>query len=214
MKFTVYRTTNLIDGKFYIGVHQTSNQDDHYLGSGKWIRRAIKKYGAENFVKEVLYSFDSKEEAYTKEKQLVTEEVLNSGSCYNLKIGGEGGWDFARKSLLDKFPNGVQYGRTHSKETKSRISNSRTGLIATEETKMKMSLALKGKYVGEKSKGYGTKWISNGIEEKQISKSENLPAGWQYGRVRFSKEAKENMAKSRIGNTNARKLKAADYEPR
>jgi hypothetical protein len=42
---TVYRTTNLVNGKFYIGVHKTDDPNDGYLGSGKLIGRAFQKYG-------------------------------------------------------------------------------------------------------------------------------------------------------------------------
>lgn len=43
--YTVYKTTNIINGKYYIGVHKTTNPNDSYLGSGKAIKEAIKKYG-------------------------------------------------------------------------------------------------------------------------------------------------------------------------
>jgi hypothetical protein len=48
MLYTVYRTVNQINQKFYIGVHKTMNPMDNYLGSGKILGRAIKKYGKEN----------------------------------------------------------------------------------------------------------------------------------------------------------------------
>lgn len=55
--YTVYRTTNLLNGMFYIGVHKTTNPNDSYLGSGKRLRYAIKKYGVEAFEKEILHVF-------------------------------------------------------------------------------------------------------------------------------------------------------------
>jgi hypothetical protein len=69
---------------YYIGVHSTSNINDGYLGSGDRITRAIRKYGKENFTREILHIFNSREEALLKEKQLV---VVNENT-YNICKGG------------------------------------------------------------------------------------------------------------------------------
>ena len=61
-RFIIYRTTNKIDGKFYIGQHVTKNLEDGYLGSGKRIGYAIRKYGPENFIREILFDFGTLEE--------------------------------------------------------------------------------------------------------------------------------------------------------
>jgi len=51
----VYKTTNQITGKIYIGQHeQKTIEFDGYLGTGLYIKRAIKKYGKENFVRETI----------------------------------------------------------------------------------------------------------------------------------------------------------------
>lgn len=88
----VYKTTNKINGKFYIGVHKTDRLDDGYLGSGKWLKHAIKKYGKENFEREILKKFDTIKEAYDYEKELVNPVLIEGGLCYNLNTGGHGGW--------------------------------------------------------------------------------------------------------------------------
>ena len=77
--YYTYQTKNLINGKTYIGIHTTKNLDDGYMGSGLNLRRAIKKYGLDNFVKTILSFFDTMEEMVEEEKFLVNEEwVINS----------------------------------------------------------------------------------------------------------------------------------------
>ena len=67
MYYTVYKTYNLINGKEYIGKHQTQNINDKYMGSGKLLKFSINKYGKENFIKDVLYVFNNELEMNNKE---------------------------------------------------------------------------------------------------------------------------------------------------
>lgn len=99
--YLVYKTTNLVNGKIYIGKHETENLDDGYLGSGILIQRAIEKYGKENFKREILFECSTREEMNAKEAELVNEEFLKRDDVYNLKQGGEGGFDFIIKNNLN-----------------------------------------------------------------------------------------------------------------
>ena len=71
----IYKTTNNLNNKIYIGYHSTDNLTDDYLGSGKILNEAINKYGIQNFSKEILYVFPTKEEALEKEKEIVNMEL-------------------------------------------------------------------------------------------------------------------------------------------
>jgi len=87
----VYKTTNLINNKMYIGVDGIN--DPAYLGSGKILKKAIVKYGKESFRKEVLGEFESIEEAYLYEKIIISElGAVSSDNYYNICEGGKGGW--------------------------------------------------------------------------------------------------------------------------
>lgn len=88
--YTVYKVTNLINDKYYIGVHKTDNPNDSYMGSGIAIKNAIKKYGKDNFKKDVLFETDIKDEAYKKEIELTDD--YNKHHTYNMKRGGVGGF--------------------------------------------------------------------------------------------------------------------------
>lgn len=87
--FIVYKTRNKINNKFYIGVHNSSRP--WYKGSGTYLKRAIKKHGLDNFERSTLHEFETEHEAYLKEQELVTLELINDPNCYNLKLGGRGG---------------------------------------------------------------------------------------------------------------------------
>lgn len=92
----VYITTNIINNKKYIGVHNTNDINDGYIGSGKILQKAVEKYGKENFVREIIKFFDTKEEAFDFESFLVNEQIVNDEQYYNLVHGGKGG-DFGEK---------------------------------------------------------------------------------------------------------------------
>jgi len=72
--YTIYKITNKMNGKIYIGSHKTCNLNDEYMGSGKYLNYAIKKHGIDNFVKEILFVFGTPELMYAKEAELVTED--------------------------------------------------------------------------------------------------------------------------------------------
>ena len=86
----VYKTTNIVNNKIYVGLHSTDNIQDRYLGSGWVLKDAIKKYGRDKFVKEILYVFHTREEARIKEAEIVDEEFCKRLDTYNLTIGGMG----------------------------------------------------------------------------------------------------------------------------
>lgn len=105
MNYILYRTTCKVNNKFYVGKHQTENLDDGYLGSGILLRKAIRKYGKESFVREILGTYSSAEELNAAEKSFITEEVLRDPNCYNLAIGGQGGFlgESVRQKMKDRW---------------------------------------------------------------------------------------------------------------
>ena len=100
MYYTIYKITNKINGKFYVGTHKTKNLDDDYMGSGKYLNYAISKHGIENFEKEILFVFDNPDEMYDKEAEIVNKDFVTEKNTYNLKAGGYGGWDYINENKL------------------------------------------------------------------------------------------------------------------
>lgn len=104
MFYTIYKTTNSITNEFYVGQHVTSDLDDGYLGSGVDLLQSVKKYGKTNFIKEILYIFDTEEEMNNKEIEIVNESFLSNPLVLNKQPGGCG-LNAARKSVV-VFDNG------------------------------------------------------------------------------------------------------------
>jgi hypothetical protein len=91
-----YKTTNLINGRFYYG----SGIRKNYMGSGVALRHAIKKYGPENFKHERLRYFKTRKDAYEFERRfLVIYDIKNIKKCYNQKnaaCGFDYGHDYGK----------------------------------------------------------------------------------------------------------------------
>jgi len=86
----LYKTTNKVSNKIYVGIHSTDNFFDGYLGSGTLIKKAIKEYGRSNFSREVIDTFSSRDLLIEAETRYVTQEFIDSDSNYNVCIGGSG----------------------------------------------------------------------------------------------------------------------------
>lgn len=119
--YGLYKITNLANGKMYIGKHATSNPDDGYMGSGKILKYAIKKYGVECFRKEWLGFYEDLDELNYMERVFVDETWVDRADTYNLKIGGEGG---AAKGInKGKSHPSWAKGKKFSAEYRAAISN-------------------------------------------------------------------------------------------
>lgn len=116
---------------FYIGCHQTDNLNDGYLGSGKHLKRAINKYGVDNFTFEVLHSASSKKEMFELERSIVNEALVKDPMSYNLKIGGSGG----NPGIIGAFT-----GRKHTNETKIKLRKAALNQVTTDKKRLNCSI--------------------------------------------------------------------------
>lgn len=118
MLYTIYKVTNKLNNKKYIGKHITEKIDDNYLGSGNLLRKAVLKYGANNFEKEILFVFDNETEMNNKEKELINLEIVKSQEYYNISLGGKGGVTVLKKDH-------PLFSETCSKMSKIRLEKSK-----------------------------------------------------------------------------------------
>ena len=165
MKYIVYKITNNINSKIYIGAHKTENVDDNYMGSGMLLKKAISKYGIENFSKEVLEIFENSEDMFNMESILVNKEFINSNETYNIKEGGYGGFDHISKETRHRLGSENFKGKQHSDVTKKKIGEAN-------------SINQKG----EKNSRYGTAWYvqkeASNIDDKKSFKKGQEPKGY------------------------------------
>lgn len=156
----IYKTTNLINNRVYIGKHSTDNLDDNYLGSGKLIKQAINKYGRDNFKREILEFCNNEEGLNKKEVKLIMEQNSTKRSFgYNIANGGEGTLGlvhseetklgFSLNRMGDKNPN---FNNKMSDSSKNRISVANTGRKVSKEMRRKLSISNIGKIRSEESK--------------------------------------------------------------
>lgn len=156
----LYKTINLVNGKYYFGRHSTSDLEDGYLGSGKSLRHALKKYGKENFSREILGFYPDFSSLVEKEKELVTEEIVLDPKSYNIVLGGQNPIMFGeqnpffkkkrsedhKQKMLEGFrkylasPKGEVY---RQKQRKNKKNKGTTGYKHTDEAKAKISAARK-----------------------------------------------------------------------
>ena len=132
----IYITTNMCDGKRYLGQKRFDDEWQNYLGSGTVFKRAIKKYGKENFVRNIIDIAYSEDELNQKEYDYsVFLDVVESNDWYNLVYGG-----------------GATSGYKFSDEQKKKMSESRKGRVLSEEARRHMSEAQKGKVLSEEQR--------------------------------------------------------------
>ena len=145
MYYIIYKTTNVINGKIYIGQHVTSKLNDGYLGSGHYLWRAINKHGKENFIREILYEFDNEIDMNNKEIELVNEEFVKRSDTYNVALGGQGLFGRKRATVKDKDGNTLSVFIDDPRYLSGELVGLGRDIPMTEKQKKKIGKSLRGK---------------------------------------------------------------------
>lgn len=146
--FGIYKMTNKVNGKMYIGQHITDDLDDGYMGSGAIMKKALKKYGEDAFTKEWLEFAENAEDLNYLERMYVNEEWLARPDTYNLVLGGS---SHPQPMSIRKRISNTLKGHSVSEKSRSKMSTARKGRKYSDETKAKMSAAHKGQKHGPMS---------------------------------------------------------------
>ena len=187
----IYLTTCLVNGKIYVGKHEFNGQKN-YIGSGTIFKRAVKKYGKENFKRKILRLCYSLHELRVWEHVYIVKHKSYIRSIgYNIAKGDVNTSEYnpakmpeVREKIKDKIKerggmrgeNNPSYGKHWNVDSRNKLSKSlrkhydkfghpRVGKKHTFESKLKMSNAKSGKYIGDKNPNYGKHW-SDEVKEK------------------------------------------------
>lgn len=168
--YYIYRITNLINGKTYIGQHKYKKLNDSYMGSGVYLAKAKKKYGVENFKKEILvFGIVRKGFIDLLEKEYIKFYRSIGKAEYNIADGGMGGSIPGNNKGKIPWNKGIPM----SNEQKMKLSK----IHLTEEQKKNLSRVRKG-----------LQWFNNG--EISIMRFE-CPEGFTPGRIYQRKKEKK-----------------------
>jgi len=202
MKYYVYKVTNQLNGKFYIGKRKhKSPQTDNYMGSGAQIKAAISKYGKDNFKKEILAEFSSNDDAALYEKSLVTTDLIADPLTYNMHEGGHGGFGHVNVvppeqrvniiSLKKKISSGEisvggtkDWNNTSYEKVRRQAEINRqsgTGINSPESIeKRKKTMFAREHQRGEKNSQFGKKWFveENASDLTARKMFRQPPTGW------------------------------------
>jgi len=197
----IYKTTNVINSKYYIGMHSTDDLNDGYIGSGKRLWHSINYHGKENHVCKILEYCQDRKELKGREEEIVNEQLLSEYLCLNLVTGGSGfmlddhHFNCSKKGgkvFSDKLKNDKQFRLKHNKKASKRLEEwiksgkhdfkTFKGKSHSEESKMKMSESSRGQGKGEKNSQFGSCWITNGVDNKKIKRGDEIPNEWKLGR--------------------------------
>lgn len=203
----IYKTTCKVNDKYYVGMHSTDDLDDGYLGSGKYLWNSIRKHGKDNHGLEVLEFFDNRKELREREEELINEDMLQDPMCMNLRTGGEGGFISVENQFKRSQAGGFAREKNISKEKKFEICSGGgkksvelkvgihdkknrcdwTDRKHMEESKKKISVAMKERGIGCANSQFGSCWIMN-LKLKQNKKiplielASWIDLGWIRGR--------------------------------
>jgi group I intron endonuclease len=187
----IYKTTNLINGKIYIGQHLREEFDKKYYGSGKLIQFALKKYGKNNFNVEIIEWLDSIEKLNDAEVKFISAyNSINKKIGYNIALGGN------NKSVKGtKWSNSARINHEKSRE---QANEKLRGKKRSEESKLKQSISSKGKKMSKE-------WCEN------ISKSLKGRKGTWEGKY-LPKEIKEKIGVGNRGKKRTEEFKKKNRE--
>lgn len=189
MRHILYKITNKVNGKYYIGRHSTTNIDDGYMGSGIGIKRAIKKYGIDNFEKEILAEVESTDALWDLEKSIVNETIVNDKMSYNLAYGGK---HYLHGLKLHDSIN-FKIHQSNAGKVGGKTSYNKFGINWNKMGGSASSKKRSSMFIYKIETNEGEILFVNGLEFKQICKDRN----WNYSTLHWKKSQGKKIARGK-----------------
>ena len=209
----LYLTTNTVNNKKYVEIRHTSTYDEHYLGSGKYLKQDIKLYGRHSFTNEIIAWYDSEKELFEAEKEFIKlNNCVNSPDWYNAVGGGSGNFNRCNtpeatqkaldgrwnkttdelneishrqaKTLKRTLANWSDEERKHHKQQTSIGTKNGIKQARLNETKEQAEQRHRNYSNAQSKSTKGRHWYTNGIDNKQ---QYTCPEGYWPGRTIQSK---------------------------
>jgi group I intron endonuclease len=186
-----YVTTNIVNNKKYVGMHSAVNVNNYYLGSGVLLKKAIKKYGKENFKKDILCICESKEIAHENEKKYIEQYNSTQPNGYNIHPNG-----------------GLGLNDYHTDESLEKMSINRSGKpawnkgIKHTDVAIQKMIAAKAKYKGKSGHKHTEEFkrdVAKRNSERIITDVTREKRRQNMLGRKSSEATKEKMQKSHIG---------------
>lgn len=209
----IYKTTNLLNGKIYIGQKKSAVfLGESYLGSGKYLVRAVNKYGKENFHVEMIDSAESRDELSQLEIRYISEyDATNHLKGYNIAKGGIGGGEvyvnngerneFIAKCSLQSYLSqgwqlGMMPGRKEVNHSLTRASNISKALTGRHKSQAHIENHRKSLVDAKRH------WYTSGVVDDNIIVCEggDIPEGYFRGRT-LSDDFKKSCGVKNIGKS-------------
>lgn len=186
MYYIIYKITNQINGKYYIGRHATKNVNDSYMGSGIGIKNAIKKYGRENFTKEIIAIADTADNLWNLEKEIVNESIVKDPMSYNNAYGGKHYLHGLKEYDYDAFI-------THQRKAGQQYAKNFRGNPKEWHQKggYSSSRMRSSQYKYHITTNTGDEYIVNGLEFKELCKEKN----WNYNTLHWKKSMGKHISR-------------------
>lgn len=220
----LYKTTCVVTGKYYYGMHSTDNLNDGYKGSGTVLSRSLSRYGTEQHICEILSFHETRKLLIEAEKAFITMDVISEPLCMNLITGGGGAKDHvygltpeSRKRISEASKRQPRTKERYEKVVQTRLENGTYNFSEdqkaeikekrrktreerpyeyTDEHRANIATAMKGRECSDETRAK----LSASLKGKQQKRGDE--------RTPMSAEAKENIRQARIGKKASEEARA------